>query len=59
VTDDGIGIGPGAAFGGPGATHRGLGLSSMRERAEALGGALRVLPAPAGGTTVEVTLPAA
>jgi signal transduction histidine kinase len=34
-----------------------FGLISMRERAEALGGAFRLASAPAGGTTVEVELP--
>ena len=34
-----------------------FGLTSMRERAEALGGALRIRCAPDGGTDVEVRLP--
>ena len=37
--------------------HAGIGLASMRERAEALGGSLRVAPGDNGGTVVEVTLP--
>jgi signal transduction histidine kinase len=49
VDDDGSGISdqPVAGFG----------LASMRERAEGLGGAFRVLPRPGGGTIVEVSLP--
>jgi signal transduction histidine kinase len=49
VVDDGIGI----------AADRvaGVGLSSMRERAEELGGALAVGPAPEGGTLVLARLP--
>jgi signal transduction histidine kinase len=35
----------------------GLGLKMMRERAEALGGNLRLTTAPGAGTTVQVTLP--
>jgi signal transduction histidine kinase len=37
--------------------HRGLGLSTMQERAAALGGVVRIVSAPGQGTTVEVTLP--
>jgi signal transduction histidine kinase len=47
VEDDGIGFDPE----GPQARRR-LGLISMRERAEALGGALDVRSAPGAGTTV-------
>lgn len=35
----------------------GVGLSSMRERAEELGGRCTVRPLPGGGTVVEATLP--
>lgn len=35
----------------------GLGLSTMRERAEALGGAVRIISRPGRGTTVAVTIP--
>jgi NarL family two-component system sensor histidine kinase LiaS len=35
----------------------GFGLTSMRERAEELGGALTVASQPAAGTRVEVVLP--
>ena len=51
VTDDGAGL--------PDALHAGVGLGSMRERAEELGGRLQVLPAPGGGTTVRAWLPVA
>lgn len=61
VTDDGRGFEPGelllrAAAGGAG-RQGGLGFVSMRERAEALHGALRIVASPGGGTRVEVTLP--
>jgi two-component system, NarL family, sensor kinase len=49
VLDDGV---------GPDGTQRGgVGVASMRERAEELGGGVAVRPGPAGGTLVEVTLP--
>ncbi|HWM93422.1 MAG TPA: two-component regulator propeller domain-containing protein [Thermoanaerobaculia bacterium] len=50
VRDDGRGLIPAAAPG-----H--FGLSVMRERAEALGGTLRIGAAPGGGTEVEVDVP--
>ncbi len=50
VRDDGRGLIPSAAPG-----H--FGLSVMRERAEALGGTLRVGTAPGGGTEIEVAVP--
>lgn len=46
VADNGAGIASDAA--------PGVGLQSMRERAEAIGGALTVEPAPHGGTRVEL-----
>jgi signal transduction histidine kinase len=50
VTDDGVGI--------SGTPRRGVGLSSMRERAEELGGTVHIGPAPAGaGTVVRMELP--
>jgi signal transduction histidine kinase len=52
VTDDGRGFRPDGA-----AATGGFGVSSMRERAEALGGELRVDSAPGRGATVEVRLP--
>lgn len=58
VRDDGAGFDPGAAAAAarcPG--EGGLGLVSMRERLEALGGSLRIESAPGRGTTVEARLP--
>ena len=52
VEDDGRGFLPRASDG------RGVGLDSMRERAEALGGRLRVDASPGHGTRVEARLPA-
>jgi signal transduction histidine kinase len=49
IVDDGVGISSGGSAG--------VGLSSMRERAEELGGSCRVEPAPEGGTRVLVSLP--
>ncbi|MDR7255374.1 signal transduction histidine kinase [Nocardioides sp. BE266] len=49
VTDDGSGLAPDR--------RAGVGLSSMRERAEELGGSFEVLPRPGGGTVVRVRLP--
>ena len=46
VTDDGIGI--------PDDVASGVGLQSMRERAEAIGASLTVAPAAGGGTRVEL-----
>jgi signal transduction histidine kinase len=54
VRDDGIGFDPSS----PQATSKRLGLTSMRERAEALGGELRIESSPGGGTTVCVEVPA-
>jgi len=51
VSDDGTGFDPGLSAGG-------LGLASMRERAAAAGGQLRVTSAPGAGTTVRLTVPA-
>lgn len=53
VADDGVGLRP-ADLTRPG--H--FGVIGMRERAEALGGKLRIGPRPGGGTLVEVTVPA-
>ena len=49
VSDDGVGIAPDATMG--------VGLRSMRERAEELGGTCMVEPAPGGGTCVRLTWP--
>jgi len=53
VRDDGVGF-VGVDGSGP---NGGLGLHSMRERVEALGGRLAVESAPGAGTTVAVTVP--
>ncbi len=49
VADDGAGFDPGLAV-------PGLGLASMRERAAAVGGKLRVSSAPGAGTRVRLTV---
>jgi signal transduction histidine kinase len=53
VVDDGCGIADADGEAAP----EGFGLSSMRERAAALGGHLSVRPARRGGTELEVVLP--
>jgi signal transduction histidine kinase len=55
VADDGCGFTPGAA-GAPGIPS-GLGLASMRGRAEAAGGTLTIRSAPGAGTTVRLAVP--
>jgi signal transduction histidine kinase len=56
VQDDGIGLAPAStlAKGRPGS---GLGLTTMRERAEALGGSVKLTAKPGQGALVVVTLP--
>jgi signal transduction histidine kinase len=51
VTDDGSGFDPSSA------QRRGLGLASMRQRAVAAGGTVRVVSAPGQGTTVRLEAP--
>ena len=51
ILDDGVGFDVSAAWG------RGLGLISMTERLEALGGTLAIRSAPGGGTRLEAKLP--
>ena len=53
VVDDGCGIAGADGVVAP----EGFGLSSMRDRAAALGGHLSVRPARRGGTELEVVLP--
>jgi signal transduction histidine kinase len=53
VVDDGCGI----AQAHTDSAHDGFGLRSVRERAAALGGYMRVAPAERGGTELEVVLP--
>jgi len=55
IEDDGIGFSPANLPGEPGKRH--LGLVSMRERAEMLGGTLDVYTAPQEGTTIRVFIP--
>jgi signal transduction histidine kinase len=51
VSDDGVGLGEGAG-------HRGVGIASMRRRAEELGGRLTLTTPPGGqGTLLQATLP--
>jgi PAS domain S-box-containing protein len=52
ISDDGVGFEAGGEFPG----H--LGLRSMRERAERLGGTLEVETAPGSGTTIRARIPA-
>ena len=53
VADDGVGPSDGTAASG----STGLGTSTMRERAEELGGTLTVRPGDEGGTVVTAVLP--
>jgi signal transduction histidine kinase len=53
VADDGAGFDPAA----PGVRGRRLGLTSMEERAAAIGAVLRIDSAPGAGTTVTLELP--
>jgi signal transduction histidine kinase len=53
VRDDGVGFDPAARA----IRERRLGLTSMRERAESLGGKFIVETAPGAGTTVRVEVP--
>ena len=54
IADDGQGLAPGPQTNG---RARPLGLTSMRERAEALGGTLHVDSRPGAGTRVAATIP--
>jgi signal transduction histidine kinase len=60
VTDDGRGM-PGTERLGPrgDGLEGGFGMSGMRERAELVGGELEFMPAPGGGTTVQLSVPLA
>jgi two-component system NarL family sensor kinase len=51
VVDDGVGVGNGRP------KNNGLGLLSMRERAEELGGVCLIEPVDGGGTRVLTSLP--
>jgi signal transduction histidine kinase len=52
IADDGKGFDPGTS------AEDGMGLVSMRERAELAGGWLKIRPAPGAGTTLEFWVPA-
>jgi signal transduction histidine kinase len=54
ISDDGVGFVPGP---GEESQASGFGMKTMRERAETLGGSLRVISAPGKGTSIEVTIP--
>jgi signal transduction histidine kinase len=58
VKDDGLGFTPPATMNAQSGLHGGMGLDTMRERAEALGGTFQLQSSPGAGTTVQVTLPA-
>ena len=49
VCDDGQGLAPGR--------HTGMGLTSIRERADELGGTISIAHGPTGGTQVRAVLP--
>ncbi len=53
VTDDGEGFEPGRRVG------TGLGLLSMQERAAELGGKVKIVSHPGGGTAIQIAIPAA
>ena len=59
VVDDGIGFRVDAPPAGNPERLGRLGLRSMRERAELVGGTLEVTSAPGAGTTVRASLPSA
>lgn len=58
VEDDGVGFDPRGVFASPASIAGGIGLRSIREEAQALGGNLVVESGP-NGTTLEVTVPLA
>ena len=53
ITDQGIGFNPSQPFPAP----RGWGLAGMKERAEAVGGTLKVESAPGQGTSITMAIP--
>ena len=52
IADDGVGFDP------QGTVSNGLGLTSMQERADALGGTIAIRSRPGAGTTLEIRVPA-
>lgn len=57
IIDDGVGFAPKPLPDSTDKTKGGLGLTSMRERAEALGGSIQMTAGNGSGTTVMVTIP--
>ncbi len=57
IRDDGVGFTPGEDRNRDDYEEGGFGMNSMRERAEELGGRIKVISAPGKGTIVEVILP--
>ena len=57
VSDDGVGITSKTVQQGDGSPGSGLGMKTMQERTDALGGTLRVLSEPMKGTVIEVVVP--
>jgi signal transduction histidine kinase len=57
VTDDGVGFNPSSPGRAPTGEEGGFGLVSVHERAELIGGAVRVVSRPGEGTTLAVTAP--
>lgn len=55
VEDDGCGFAPPGRVGGTG--HGGHGLTGMRERTSLLGGSLKIISSPGGGTRLEIQIP--
>jgi signal transduction histidine kinase len=55
VSDDGRGLG--TAHGASGRRRPGLGMVTMRERTQAVGGRFEIGAAPGGGTRIEVRVP--
>ena len=55
ITDDGVGFSEKSLHEAP--QGNGLGMKTMRERAESLGGTMRVDSSPGAGTTVDVLIP--
>ena len=57
VIDDGVGITFKTVQQGDGSQGSGLGMKTMQERTDALGGTMRVLSEPMKGTVIEVVVP--
>lgn len=57
ISDDGTGFDPNSTEAGNENQGSGMGMTTMRERAETLGGTLRIVSAPGVGTVVEAAVP--